>query len=65
MEDDEVDLYADPDKGQQAYFPKEEQEVRLLLTLCVCIRMEAVLMRITASCLHASTTAKYCPSAID
>jgi len=29
MEDDEVDLYADPDKGQPAYLPKELTEVRL------------------------------------
>jgi hypothetical protein len=37
MEDDEVDLYADPDKGQQAYFPKEEQEVTLPSN-CACAR---------------------------
>jgi large subunit ribosomal protein L47 len=27
MEDEEVDLYADPDKGQSAYLPKELTEV--------------------------------------
>jgi hypothetical protein len=30
MEDEEVDLYADPDKGQSAYLPKELTEVRPL-----------------------------------
>lgn len=28
MEDEEVDLYANPDKGQSAYLPKELTEVR-------------------------------------
>jgi hypothetical protein len=28
MEDEEVDLYADPRKGQSAYLPKELTEVR-------------------------------------
>jgi hypothetical protein len=28
MEDEEVDLYADPSKGESAYLPKELTEVR-------------------------------------
>ena len=30
MEDEEVDLYADPEKGQSAYLPKELTEVSTL-----------------------------------
>lgn len=31
MEDEEVDLYADPDKGEAAYLPREESQVRMPL----------------------------------